>query len=312
MPRHAILILALFVAAATGLAVAVPKAEEPPAPTVAEAAEAPEPPPLTRAERTALGEVTLPDTELHSLDSEETGVRYRLYVSLPEGYHERQERFPVVYLLDADYSFAIARNVVEHLADRDHLRELILVAVAYEDESRYRWDRTRDYTPKYWPTGGYSDGQQELSGGGPKFLRFLEHELVPWTDRTFRTLPAERGIVGHSYGGLFVAWATLTRPGLFPHAVAVSPSLWYAERYLLAYEAARAEELSDLPVRLYLVVGARENRRMATDLEELAEALGRHGYRGLAVESRILPDETHNSVFPAALSFGLRWAYRGR
>lgn len=312
MPRHAILILALFVAAAAGLAVAVPKAEEPPAPTVAEV---PEPTSRTRAERTARGEVTLPDTELHSLDSEETGVRYRLYVSLPEGYHERQERFPVVYLLDADYSFAIARNVVEHLGDRDHLRELILVAVAYEDRSRYRWDRTRDYTPKYWPTGGYSDGQQELSGGGPKFLRFLEHELVPWTDRTFRTIPAERGIVGHSYGGLFVAWATLTRPGLFPHAVAVSPSLWYAERYLLAYEAARAEELTDLPVRLYLVVGAREGSRqrdMVGDLERLAAVLRQRPYPNLAVESRALPEETHNSVFPAALSFGLRWAYRGR
>jgi predicted alpha/beta superfamily hydrolase len=41
------------------------------------------------------------------------------------------------------------------------------------------------------------------SGGGPAFLDFLEHELIPLIDRTYRTNPSDRGLLGHSLGGEF-------------------------------------------------------------------------------------------------------------
>ena len=63
--------------------------------------------------------MTLPATELHTLPSRHVeGVTYKLYVSLPRDYATRGRSYPVVYLLDADYSFAIAHNVVEHLSAR--------------------------------------------------------------------------------------------------------------------------------------------------------------------------------------------------
>src|SRR5439155_209040 len=137
-------------------------------------------------------------------------------------------RFGTVYLLDAEYSFAIVRNVVEHLSDRQGLPPLIVVGVSYPGgiegdgwKRRYRLQRTRDYTPTQSAIG-YPDGVQDVSGGATAFLTFLEQKVVPSIDRRYRTQPSNRVIVGHSYGALFGLFATLTRPALFSGAVLVS------------------------------------------------------------------------------------------
>jgi hypothetical protein len=51
---------------------------------------------------------------------------------------------------------------------------------------------------------------------------------------------------------------------------------------------------------------------MVVDLRHLAERLESRHYRGLALEARVLEAETHNSVFPACLSNGLRYVLQGR
>lgn len=259
--------------------------------------------------------VQLPRTEVRHLASTRVeGVSYRLYVSLPRGYTESSDRYPVVYLLDADYSFAIARNVVEHLADRDRMPWVILVGIAYDGPPRYREHRTRDYTPIHVPTGGYGPEYQRHSGGGPAFRRFLAEELVPFVDRTYRTT-GERALVGHSYGGLFGAWVAFTTPWLFDHFLLVSPSLWYDDRRIFQTEEAWASERDSLAKTLYLAVGSREGslrRDMVGDLRELGRRVERRGYRGLSTRAEVLDGETHDSVFPRALSNGLRTIFGSR
>jgi hypothetical protein len=257
--------------------------------------------------------------EVHALTSEINGVAYELRVSVPHGYGEPGRRFPVVYVLDADYAFLLARNVTDHLAERGHLPEVVVVGIGYRGQepgrsASYRRNRTRDYTPTFVADGGYGAEVQKHSGGGPAFLRVIESEIVPWVDRRFRTRPGERTLVGHSYGGLFSVWSLLARPGLFRGHVAASPSLWYDDRLVLRLEEAHAREHDALPARLYLCVGSREGgpgRQMVGDLRELADRLGRRRYRGLAVASRVMDDETHNSVFPGCLSNGLRFVLEG-
>lgn len=256
--------------------------------------------------------LTLGSTEVRRLHSDEVGVDYTLYVSLPPGYFRSDARFPVVYLLDADYSFAIARNVVEHLSHRGGLPEAILVGIAYGDPLGYRLHRTRDYTPSHVPTGGYGPAIQRVSGGGERFRRFLSEELVPWVDRTYRTIPGDRGLVGHSYGGLFGTYVLLTSPELFSRYVLVSPSLWYDDRSMLERERGFAKRHPALPARVALAAGARENRVMAADMRTLAAQLERHAYEGLAVDAHVFPDDHHDSIFPAALSRGLRFVFEGR
>lgn len=256
--------------------------------------------------------LALGNTEVRRLHSERVGVDYRLYVSLPPGYFRSDARVPAVYLLDADYSFAIARNVVEHLSHRGDLPELILVGIAYGDPLGYKLDRTRDYTPSQVPTGGYGPAVQRVSGGGEAFRRFLAEELVPWVDRTYRTVPGDRAIVGHSYGGLFGTYALLTAPGLFSRYVLVSPSLWYDDGSMFRLERAFAESHRSLPARVALAAGGHENPRMAADMNALAARLAEHAYAGLELDAHVFPDDHHDSIFPTALSRGLRFVFEGR
>lgn len=264
--------------------------------------------------------VVLPRTEVRRLASAANGVEYRLYVSLPPGYGEDGDaRYPVLYLLDADYSFAIAKNVTEHLSDRDHLVETILVGVAYGGPLRYRLNRTRDYTPTHVPRlpadFGYQEEYQKASGGGPAFRRFLAEELVPFVDREYRTVPGDRTLVGHSYGGLFGAWVLVTSPDLFTRYLLVSPSLWYDDHLLDRLEARRAAGHRRLPARVYLAVGSRERndrRSMVADLEAFAARLRGRGYEGLELETDVFEEDTHNSVFPMALTRGVRYLFEGR
>lgn len=268
--------------------------------TQAEVAPAPEP-------------VVIPHSEVRHLSSEVNGIDYKLYVGLPEDYHDSKEKYRVVYMLDADYSFAIARNVAEHLAQRNHLEPLILVAIAYDGPLLYKLNRTRDYTPTFSKTGGYGPEYQKVSGGGPLFLEFITEELIPFIDQTYRTIPGERALSGHSYGGLFSTWVFLTKPELFDHYIVISPSLWYDEEMIFDLEKkAREEHTLDEPVRLYMAVGGDESSIMPRDLRRLAERLKDRPQSMLTVRSEVLEGETHNSVYPSAFSRGLRWTFKGR
>jgi predicted alpha/beta superfamily hydrolase/peptidoglycan/xylan/chitin deacetylase (PgdA/CDA1 family) len=249
--------------------------------------------------------------EVRGLTSRINGVEYELRISVPHGYDDPGKRFPVVVTLDADYSFLIARNITDHLSERNHLEEVIVVGVAYGGPLRYRLNRTRDYTPTYVPDGGYGPEYQAVSGGGPEFLEAIEQEILPFVDRHYRTLPRDRTLVGHSFGGLFAAWTMLTHPDIFDNYVIVSPSIWYDDEMLLRLEEELAKDRRALPARAYLCAGSREDHRMPRDLRRLAEHLRERAYEGLRFESRILEGETHNSIFPSCLSNGLRYVLEG-
>lgn len=164
------------------------------------------------------------------------------------------------------------------------------------------------------PTGGYGAAAQAVSGGAPLFRRFIAEELVPFMAGAYRTTP-QRVLVGHSYGGLFAAWVALHDPRLFGGYVIVSPSLWYDDHLLFSAERRLAAASGDLPARLYLAVGSREinqQRDMVADLRRFATVLERRNYPGLRLRWSVEEDETHNSVFPGALSDGLRFVLEGR
>jgi uncharacterized protein len=258
-------------------------------------------------------EVSLPRTRVENVTAA-NGSPYRLYVGLPRSY-KTGKKFPAVFVLDPEYSFGIVRNIVEHLSDRGDLPEVIVVGIGYQNGiegedwlRRYRSERTRDYTPTY-SEKGYPDGVQKVSGGGKQFLEVVEQQILPFIDSHFSTDPSKRIMVGHSYGGLWAGYATLSNPGLFSGAILVSPSLWYDDHFLFSFEKSRRAEIRNLPLRLFLAAGSFENGgesgEIATDIRKFARTFETSGYKAADVHSVVLAGETHNSVFPAAISRGL-------
>lgn len=252
---------------------------------------------------------TVPNTQIIELSSKQTGADYQLFVALPSDYEKSRKTYPVVYMLDADYSFALVRNVVQHFVEREDLPPMILVAIAYPgaatNRETYKKNRTRDYTPAYAPSGGYGTEYQKVSGGGPKFRSFLATELIPLIDRKFRTRPNDRTIIGHSYGGLFSTYVLLTEPALFKRYIIISPSIWYANRVALTMEDAAAQSGIRPDARVFFGVGALESPAMSDDLTELFRRLRSRNNPRLDMTLRIFDGERHNSVFPGAVTRGL-------
>jgi hypothetical protein len=252
----------------------------------------------------------VPDSQVLKLHSRVTGADYQLFIATPRDYRTTGKTYPVIYMLDADYSFALVHNVVQHFVERDNLPPMILVAVAYpgaaKDHALYRRSRTRDYTPTFVPDGGYGPEFQKYSGGGGKFAEFFASELIPFIEKRFPAAAHhDRTIIGHSYGGLFGAYALLTRPELFQRYILVSSSLWYDDQVALRLEEAQAKSGVHLNAHVFLAAGALEDPVMAGDATTLQQRLLARHDKGLRVDSQIYESETHNSVFPGAVTRGL-------
>lgn len=259
----------------------------------------------------------LPRSTLVPLAARSNGLDYVLYVRLPLRHaDEPGTRWPVICTLDADYSFAIAANHLEHLADRmNQAPHAVLVSIAYPgvypDMRRYRLERTRDYTPFAFPDGGYGPEFQKHSGGGPAFLEFLVREVMPLVNRRFRGDAADWTLAGHSYGGLFAAWVFQQHPDAFRRYLAVSPSLWYANKWLIERERAGRVAKPAREQRLYLAIGEWEEqpaigRSMVSETKEFFDLVRARADPRVQVQHRMFVDETHASIFPAAFSTGIR------
>jgi predicted alpha/beta superfamily hydrolase len=256
---------------------------------------------------------SVPNTQVFELHSHQTGSDYEILVATPPGYPQAGKVYPVVYTLDADYSFALTRNVIEHFVERGDLPPMILVSIAYPgaatNRDLYKMTRTRDYTPIFVRTGGYGLEFQKVSGGAPKFKAFMAAELFPFIERKFAADPTDRTIVGHSYGGLFATYVLLTEPSLYKRYIIVSPSLWYSERIAFQMEEAAAARGEPANANVFLSVGELEDPAMPNDLREFYNRLKSRNRLGLKLTMQIFEGERHDSVFPGAVSRGLRTVF---
>ena len=148
------------------------------------------------------------------------------------------------------------------------------------------------------------------SGGAPRFLAFLERELIPFVESSFRADSAHRVLLGNSLGGLFTLYAMLSRPGLFYGYVASSPSVTYANRGLFATErefSLHQEVLSGL-----LFIGVGEDEPLAKPVKEFSRVLKDRGYRGLVMTSRVIENERLFGNKPETFNRGLRFVFAGK
>lgn len=169
-----------------------------------------------------------------SIYSEVLGEMRHYWVHLPSSYYDRSIQpmsYPVLYILDGNIHFHSITGMTEILssgANGTHvIPEMIVVAILNRD-------RTRDLTPTVSKKG--FDGKDAdwiaNSGGGDKFLQFFEEELIPGVESDYRTFPY-RTFVGHSFGGLAVINALISRPQLFNAYVLIDPSIWWDEKIML-------------------------------------------------------------------------------
>ena len=246
--------------------------------------------------------VALQHTEHRTIASARIGQTYDLFVSLPEDYATSGQSYPVLYVLDG-WHFPLLAFLQNNNIYSGRMPPVIMVNIGHGRGVNPMPLRIRDFTPT-------KTAAEPTSGGATAFLHFLEHEVIPLIDRTYRTNPADRGLLGHSYGGLFALYALEEHPGLFQRIVAASPVVGWDHDLLVK----AADKLKNLPqpVRLDLSAGdigdleiklAAQTAAFARKLDELKPA-------NLNYHFTVYPGENHNSVRLAAFPPGLYWVYR--
>ena len=251
--------------------------------------------------------IVLPNTLIKKIHSKINGVDYKLYINLPSNYGGNQQKYPIIYLLDADYSFPLAKQISEHLADRNRIQKSIIVGISYSGDNQYKMNRTRDYTPTFVATGGYGEEYQKNSGGAEQFYQFMSKELFPFIAHKLR-VNDKKTFVGHSYGGLYGAYVLVKHPNAFDNYIIVSPSLWYDNHFLIKLLSQSASFNPKHAVNVNFSIGADENKgdyRMVDDLVVFYNRLKNKNIDRTQVTLKILNDLDHDTVFPMGLTIGL-------
>jgi predicted alpha/beta superfamily hydrolase len=201
--------------------------------------------------------------ETFTFTSNELSEERIVNIYLPIDYDDNSTKeYPVIYLLDgsADEDFIHIAGLVQFgtFPWINMLPESIVVGIA-------NVDRKRDFT---YPTNNAEDKAAfPTTGGSAAFMDFLEKELQPLIQDTYRTVDTTT-IIGQSLGGLLATEILFKRPALFDNYLIVSPSLWWDDESLLDY----SPNLSSVTGKIYVAVG-QEGRTMKRVARSLVKKL---------------------------------------
>lgn len=214
-----------------------------------------------------------------------------LNIYLPSGYSDDGSKtYPVIYLLDGsrDEDFIHISGIVQFgsFSWIKMLPESIVVGIG-------NTDRKRDFT---YPSGNELDRKEfPTSGKSEQFIRFLEQELQPFIDTSYRT-SATKTIIGQSLGGLLATEILFKKPELFDNYIIVSPSLWWddeklLDRSLTSYESDKS---------IYIAVG-KEGEVMERTAKELYNKLSESTDEDTRLYYEFLEDKTHGDALHIAV-----------
>lgn len=263
----------------------------------------------------------LPDATAWEMTSK-AGHRYQIFAAWPKG-EAPAGGWPVVYVLDANIMFGTMVDAVRAMERRQPSQPAVIVGIGYPQDLDARIERARDLTARL----GTPEPTLPGTGGAEGFADFVESELKPAIAARFRVDPARETIFGHSYGGHFVLYTLVNRPGLFDNWIAASPSLWFENRLLASHNVrdriGPKLAASGATGRVLITAGEYEQgvdpdfpnprlpemmeRKMVDNAREYAEFLA--AQPGIEARFDKLAGEDHGSVIPAAITRGIRFAF---
>jgi predicted alpha/beta superfamily hydrolase len=264
----------------------------------------------------------LENTEVRDIHAQALKRDYQLYVALPDSYREGSRRYPVLFVVDANYSFPVVRNIAQRLHKHAGMEEVIVVGLSYAKGDTGNHSRRRDYTPTVPRNHSYrpdTANRQVEFGEASGYAKFVSHEVFPLVARQYRADMQRKIFIGHSYGSLLGLQVLLSEPRTFQHYILGSPSLWFDAGVMFEREKSYAAKYRDLPASVFFGIGGKErlpkgakrsrseeDADMVEDLREFDSALRGHRYPSLKTRVRVFDDEDHASVFPLVLTHGLR------
>ncbi len=252
----------------------------------------------------------MPKAEIRPMpQTSANGHDYVLYVSFPLSYDTAAAtvKYPVIYMCDPDRDFPLVASVAD-LARRDgHAPQAIVVGIGYGGDhpdvgALRQWDLTPGNDPVYDAAGSFTGHAQE-------FLDVIANEIIPFVESTYRVNPTYRVLLGHSFGGLFVAYAAFARPGLFQGIIAASSSLDWRDEYVLSLARDFAATGKTMNTRIYVGWASGDDAGIKSSSRDFAVEVDRLDIPGLRMAAREVEGGAHNANKPENFTRGLRFVF---
>jgi predicted alpha/beta superfamily hydrolase len=204
-----------------------------------------------------------------------------LYVYLPRGYVEHQERYyPVLFMHDGQNCFEAfgqdsfagswqADQTADQLIGQGRMQECIIVGVGHGERRR-----NVEYLPPYvthTPPAprllarakkkGLLIKSTPMVGKADQLAAYYRYEVAPYIQQHYRALSGREhtATCGSSMGGLFSTYLAWERTEFARHHAALSPSYWITKnRHGLLEMVERLRTGSPRDIRLWLDSGTRD------------------------------------------------------
>lgn len=222
-----------------------------------------------------------------SLYSETLNETRRFSVFVPDNMGEPTNGYPVLYLLDGDNFFQTTVGLITHLNSCGFCPQMIIVGIL-------NTNRDRDFTPTHYEDP-HNISETKNSGGGEQFLTFIEKELIPRIESTYKTLPY-RMFIGHSTGGLTVVNALIKHRDMFNSYVAIDPSMSWHNQKLLKESKMILANTSFEGKSLFLAIANTMERNMDTTKVKNDSSFSSFHIRSILTLGGYLASNTQNQL----------------
>nr|WP_294944967.1 alpha/beta hydrolase-fold protein [uncultured Mucilaginibacter sp.] len=238
----------------------------------------------------------------------------KILIYAPQDSVNPEKAYPVVYVLDADNHFAQMVEYSKYLSRQDVyvIPPMIVVGIT-------NTDRNRDLTPSH-SNVDYSGNLDTTakspyknSGGNELFLQFIQKELIPYVNSNYKTQPY-RIFAGHSFGALTTINCFINYPDMFDAYIAVSPSFWWDQKFLLKLADKKLKAGATLSKTIFFSNGNEDSSSpgspFQTNVLKFDSLLKKRNIKGLDFKYMAYPMESHMTVPIKSYYDGLRFIYR--
>lgn len=227
-------------------------------------------------------------------------------VLVPANYdREPNKKYEVLYVLDAqnDRLFNLTTSMADYLDGNDFI-PTIIVGIKSKD----RWNEFLA-KPKHQETYnmvlGYF-GKNYKFGNADMLADYLQKEIFPFIEKTYRTLP-RRIAAGHSLGGTFLTYCAVTRPQMFDATLCISPNLAFDKESMLEKVIAFKNTEAGINAYNFIAYGRIDSyeTQFYPSTQKAIAAFESYRKNGVLFNHKEFADANHASILAYGLAAGI-------
>lgn len=234
-----------------------------------------------------------------SIQSISNGANYKIKVGLPENFDPSTQKYETIYVLDGDENFEFVAEKCKEISENLSTSNILVIGIGYGR------DRSIDYTPTETDEG---------EGGANHFMAFIRNELIPRIESDYGadSTRNSRILLGHSFGGLFGAYAFTNYNLIFGNYIMLSPSIWYDNEILLRFEQETRSDNNENQQLVFMGLGELENSgRMLAPYEAFYQRLN-NNYPYMKIVSNLEKNLNHMGSKNPNIVKGLNYYFQNR